>query len=101
MDIGHIEGNGGVERGSDRPQSLDRQRNQVHGRAGATPDSAAISNAGREALQSADALAERARHAGDDRQAAVEAARLKLADGTLDSTDAVLGAARGLLDAGF
>ena len=100
MDIGNIQGPGGINRHSDRPDRVDARKPDA-----ATParpaDSAAISDTGRETLQSVEALAERAKGGGEDRSEIVAQAAARLQSGELDTAAVLKGTAQRLFEAGF
>jgi len=99
MDIGHIQGPGGIDRTSDRPDRASTDRAPGKGQ-GPAVDSATISAAGRETLRSMEALVAKARE-GEDRTEAVEQAKARLESGVLSTPAAFDGAARNLLRGGF
>ena len=99
MDIGNIQGPGGVNRHGDRPERVDARKSDLV--ASKPSDTAAISETGRETLQSVEALAERAKGGAEDRSEIVASAAARLQSGALDSGEALKGAAQRLLDAGF
>ena len=98
MDIGHIKGNGGIERGGradrrDRPQQTDSSKVPPQ-------DTAAISDSGRETATRVEALTEKLRQDDPARQEIVGAARERLLSGDLDDISVYRNVARELLDNG-
>lgn len=96
MDVGHIEGKGGVDRGAERAARREHSRrsDSVKG----PVDSAAISESGRETAAAIDELAAKARRDEPDREARVEAAQARLEAGELDATEVLRETARRMLD---
>ena len=101
MDIRNIANKGNLDRATDRPERsktvvLHPQPPAVKG-----GDHATISTKSRDTLAAVEGLAERARKDGGARHEIVEAARVKLENGTLGSPDANSGTARQILVSGF
>ena len=96
MDVGHIEGKGGVDRGAERASRREHSRRSDSVKA--PVDSAAISESGRETAAAIDELAAKARRDEPDREARVEAAKARLEAGELDATEVLRETARRMLD---
>ncbi len=99
MNVRNVASHGSVDRSGDRTRKSDAQRPVVI--PSLARDQASISTASRTAAATLASLAQRARTAGGDREALVEAARGKLAAGELDGAAAVQAAAQAMLDASF
>ena len=96
MNVGNINGPGGVERG--RGRSADADPRDATPRAGDAPtkDTASISQDGRASLEAVEQLTERARK-GEDRTALLDAVRAMMTSGKLATPEAFRGAAEAML----
>ena len=102
MNILNIANNGNIDRPGDRAdRSESKDKIVLIPHAPVVQDKATISADGRDTLAAIETFAERARKQGSEREAIVEAARAKFANGELGSPAALEGAARRLLDSGF
>ncbi|MBK8099020.1 MAG: hypothetical protein IPK26_18085 [Planctomycetes bacterium] len=100
MNIGNVQGNGGIERGADRPTRTEQKRSGAALRSEPI-DQAAISTGGREKAASVEALTERARDPGEDRREKIQRAMSRLMSGELDSVAAHKAAAQKVLQSDF
>jgi hypothetical protein len=99
MDIRNVSNQGNVDRSSDRSKRAEGKRAETA--PNVVRDEANISQGGRATAAAVDALAERARGDGSDRQALVANALRKLTSGELDGEESIEGAARRLRDSRF
>ena len=102
MDIRNVGSQpGNVDRTSERGNRAKLDREQAKAPAAAVRDDARISDTGRETAAAVEALAEKARGDGDNREQVVTAAVAKLVSGELDSETVLRETAGRLLDSGF
>ena len=102
MDIRNVGSQpGNVDRTSERGNRAKLEREQAKAPTVAVRDDARISDTGRETAAAVDALAEKARGDGQDREQTVRVAVAKLVSGELDSPEVLRETANKLFDGGF
>ena len=97
MDIGHIKGSGGIERGAEKAQRADKVREQ-HGDKAVAHDSATISESSRETLQSVERLTEKLKEEQPEREQIVADVKSRLESGEYDNFEVFHKVANTLLE---
>jgi hypothetical protein len=96
MDVGRIQGHGGVDRGPEPKARADRQ-DGARATRGVHADSASISDSSHRALARVEELAERLRDEDGSRRSQVDGAARRLRAGELDRPEVYEAVARRLL----